>query len=103
MLVCVPDDSGLPVRRVLPGSVAGCRKFSGPSHNAINSGGGQQAQGQTMLPNWSEFLPPPPEHPPPSAAGGDTNPVSRLLVPVSVFNIYVWCLICHKHDGNEKL
>ena len=88
---------------MLPGSVAGCRKFSGPSHNAMNSGGGQQAQGQTMLPNWSEFLPPPPEHPPPSAAGSETNPVSRLLVPVSVFNILVRCLICHKHDGNEKL
>jgi len=56
-----------------------------------------------MLPNWSEFLPPPPEHPPPSAAGSDNNPISRLLVPVSVFKIHVWCLICHEHDGNEKL
>ncbi|GFG28560.1 hypothetical protein Cfor_11692, partial [Coptotermes formosanus] len=81
-IVCVPDDSGLPVRRVQPGSVAGCRKFFGPSHSAINSVGGQQAQGQTVLPNWSEFLPPPPEHPPPSAAGSDTNPISRLLVPL---------------------
>jgi hypothetical protein len=83
MLVCVPDDSGLPVRRVQPGSVAGCRKFSAPSHTAIGSGGGQQAQGQTTLPNWAEFLPPPPEHPPPSTIGSDTNPSSRLLVPVS--------------------
>lgn len=88
---------------MLPGSVAGCRKFSGPSHNTINSGGVQQAQGQNMLPNWSEFLPPPPEHPPPSAAGSDTNPISRLLVPVSVLMIHVCCLICHKHDGNEIL
>jgi hypothetical protein len=103
ILVCVPDDSGLPVRRVQPGSVAGCRKFFGPSHSAINSVGGQQAQGQTVLPNWSEFLPPPPEHPPPSAAGSDTNPISRLLVPVSVFQICVWCFICCKHYDNSKL
>jgi hypothetical protein len=81
MLVCVPDD-GLPVRGVQPGSLAGCRKFSGPLHAAINSGGVQQ--GQIILPNWAEFLPPPPEHPPPSAAGSDANPSSRLLVPVSV-------------------
>jgi hypothetical protein len=74
----------LPVRRVQPGSMAGCRKFSAPSHTSINIGGGQQAQGQTTLPNWAEFLPPPPEHPPPSTAGSDTNPSSRLLVPVSV-------------------
>jgi hypothetical protein len=94
-LVCVPDDSGLPVRQVQPGS-AGCRKFSGPSHSAINSGGGQQAQGQTVLPNWCEFLPPPPEHPPPSAAVSGTNPISRLFVPVSVFQICVWCFICSK-------
>lgn len=84
ILVCVPDDSGLPVRRGQPGSMAGCRKFSAPSHATINSGGGQHAQGQIVLPNWSEFLPPPPEHPPPSTAGSDTNPSSRLLVPVSV-------------------
>jgi hypothetical protein len=85
MLVCLPDDSGLPVRRVQqPASAAGCRMFSAPPHSAINSGGGQQAQGQTALPNWAEFLPPPPEHPPPSAANSDTNPSSRLLIPVSV-------------------
>jgi hypothetical protein len=79
MLVCVPDDNGLPVRRVQPASVAGCCKFSAPSHTAVNSGGGQ-----TALPSWAEFLPPPPEHPPPSATGSDNNPSSRLLVPVSV-------------------
>ncbi|XP_023708253.1 protein sax-3 isoform X3 [Cryptotermes secundus] len=80
------DDSGLPMRRVQPASVAGCRKFSAPSHTAVNSGGGQQAQGQTALPNWAEFLPPPPEHPPPSAASSDSNPSSRLLVPLANSN-----------------
>jgi hypothetical protein len=83
--LCLPDDSGLPLRRIQQtASVVGCRKFSAPPHTAVNSGGGQQAQGQTALPNWAEFLPPPPEHPPPSAASNDTNPSSRLLIPVSV-------------------
>ena len=63
----------MPVRRVQPG----CRKFSGPSHSA----GCQQAQGQGLMPNWTEFLPPPPEHPPPSTAGSDSG---RLLVPVNI-------------------
>ena len=67
------DESGMPVRRIQPG----CRKFSGSSHNP----GGQQAQGQGSMPNWTEFLPPPPEHPPPSNAGSDSG---RLLVPVSI-------------------
>ncbi|PSN32273.1 hypothetical protein C0J52_24864 [Blattella germanica] len=67
------DESGMPVRRVQQG----CRKFSGPSHNA----GPQQTQGQASLPNWTEFLPPPPEHPPPSVAGSDNG---RLLVPFAL-------------------